>query len=379
MKIVAAPDSFKESMTAMEVCNSIEKGFRKVFPQACVHKIPIADGGEGTVHALVSATNGMLVDIEVTGPHGKPVNAYYGVLGDGRTAVIEMAAASGLQHVPIKNRNPLTATSFGTGELIKDAIARGMDKIILGLGGSATNDGGAGMAAALGVKFFNEDGETFIPVGGTLDRIASLSMNSFQPRLKGIEFTVACDVDNPLAGPEGASHVYGPQKGATSEMVRLLDANLIHFGQKLSEAAGINVLDFPGAGAAGGMGAGAKGFLKAEFRPGVELVLDMVQFEEAVADADLIITGEGRIDGQSIHGKAPIGVARYAKKYNKPVIAIAGELGKDFEKIFDHGINSAFCIVSGVMSLEEALRRGPENVERTAENIARLLFIQRSW
>lgn len=215
--------------------------------------------------------------------------------------------------------------------------------------------------------------------GGTLDRIASLSMNSLQPRLKGIEFAVACDVDNPLAGPEGASHVYGPQKGSTPEMVRLLDANLIHFGQKLSEAAGINVLDFPGAGAAGGMGAGAKGFLKAEFRPGVELVLDMVQFEEAVADADLIITGEGRIDGQSIHGKAPIGVARYAKKYNKPVIAIAGELGKDFEKIYDHGIDSAFCIVSGVMSMEEALRRGPENVERTEENIARLLFIQRSW
>ncbi|WP_113930272.1 glycerate kinase [Bacillus sp. P14.5] len=377
MKIVAAPDSFKESMTAMEVCDAIEKGFQKIFPEASVHKMPIADGGEGTVHSLIRATKGGIVDLEVTGPAGKPVNAYYGILGDGRTAVIEMAAASGLQHVPIKDRNPLTATSFGTGELIRDAIARGVDKIILGLGGSATNDGGAGMAAALGVDFFNDNGETFIPVGGTLDRIASISMSSLQSSLKGIKFVVACDVDNPLTGPQGASHVYGPQKGATPEIAGLLDANLRHFGQKLSEAAKIDAAAFPGAGAAGGMGAGAKGFLKAHFRPGVELVLDTVQFEEAVSDADLVITGEGKIDGQSIHGKAPIGVARCAKKYNKPVIAIAGELGKDFEKIYDHGIDSAFSIITGVMSLEDAFRKGPENVEKTAENIARLLNIKR--
>jgi glycerate 2-kinase len=373
--ILAAPDSFKESMTAEQVCESIEKGFQKVFPQVLVHKLPIADGGEGTVQSLVSSTSGELVQRVVTGPLGRPVKAYYGVLGDGKTAVIEMAAASGLHHVPISKRNPLITTSFGTGELIRDAISMGVRKIILGLGGSATNDGGAGMAAALGVKYIKGNGGLFTPVGGTLKEIASISLKGLTELLQGIEVLVASDVDNPLTGANGASYIYGPQKGADPETVKILDANLAHFGQLLSEAAGVDVINFAGAGAAGGMGAGAKGFLRAEFRPGVEIVLDAVHFEEAVKDADLVITGEGKLDGQSLHGKAPFGVARYAKKYNKPVIAIAGTLGEDYEEIFEHGIDSAFSIVPGVTSLEDALINGQKNVERTAENIARLLFI----
>ncbi|WP_456272247.1 glycerate kinase family protein [Bacillus sp. AK031] len=373
MKLLIAPDSFKESMTAEEVCEYIERGFRKLFPEIHTDKLPIADGGEGTVRSLVSGTNGEFVTLSVTGPLGTSVKGTYGRLGDGETAVIEMAAASGLHYVPIGDRNPMITTSYGTGELIKHAVTKGARKIILGLGGSSTNDGGAGMAAALGAVFLKGNGDSFIPVGGTLGDIDSISLLKIKELLRGIEFEIACDVDNPLTGPDGASKVFGPQKGATPEMIKVLDNNLNHYGQKLSEESGLEVRSFPGSGAAGGMGAGAKGFLKGNFRPGAEIVLEAVHFKKAVIDADIVITGEGRMDAQTVHGKAPIAVARCAKHFNKPVIAITGSIGPGYEKVYEEGITSVFGIVPGAVTLEEALLNAKENIERTAENIARLL------
>jgi glycerate 2-kinase len=376
MKLLIAPDSFKESMTAEEVCEYIEKGFRKVFPAIDVQKLPIADGGEGTVRSLVSGTGGKFVSLTVRGPLGSPVKGTYGMLGDGKTAVIEMAAASGLHYVPVRERNPMITTSFGTGELIKHAVTAGARKIILGLGGSSTNDGGAGMAAALGAEFLKKNGDRFIPVGGTLHEIESISLLETNKLLRGIEFEIACDVDNPLTGPHGASKVFGPQKGATPEMITVLDYNLNHYGQKLNEASGMEVSGFPGSGAAGGMGAGAKGFLNGSFRLGAEIVLEAVNFNKAVIDSDIVITGEGRMDAQTVHGKAPIAVARYAKQYNKPVIALTGSIGIGYEKVYEEGIDSVFSIVPGAVPLEEALLNAKENIERTAENIARLFSFE---
>ncbi|MCY7863466.1 glycerate kinase [Bacillus haynesii] len=370
MKIVIAPDSFKESMTSLEAARSIEKGFKAVLSDAEYVNIPVADGGEGTVQALVDATGGDIVHQTVTGPLGKPVKAAYGLLGDGKTAVIEMAAASGLHLVPPGQRNPLLTTTRGTGELILDAAEKGVSTIIIGLGGSATNDGGAGMAAALGAKFLNRDGEEIENGGGALAEIAKIDVSGLNPKLKHIQFEAACDVDNPLTGPRGASAVFGPQKGANSEMTALLDQNLKHYAAAVKAELGCEIDSIPGAGAAGGLGAGLCAFLNAELKSGVDIVLDTLSFSERIKGADLVITGEGKIDGQTVSGKTPAGVAKRARSENIPVIAFAGSLGEGCELVYDIGISALFSIVPGISSLENALADGSSNLTRCARNVA---------
>ncbi|KZE64131.1 glycerate kinase [Fictibacillus phosphorivorans] len=375
MKIVIAPDSFKESMTAAEVCKAVEAGFRKVFKDAEYVYIPVGDGGEGTVQSVVDATGGEIVNVRATGPLGEKVNAFYGLTGDGKTAVIEMAAASGLHLVPREMRNPLVTSTRGTGELILDALDKKVERIVLGLGGSATNDGGAGMASALGVKFLDVNGEELPPGGEPLGELLTIDVSGIDKRLKSVKVDVACDVTNPLTGPLGASAVFGPQKGATPEMVGILDNSLKRYAEVVERNLGVEVDSLPGAGAAGGLGAGVVAFLDGKLQSGIDLVLDVIGFEDAVRDADLVITGEGRIDFQTVHGKAPVGVAKRAKAVagEVPVVAIAGSIGPDYEAVFEHGIDAVFSVVNGVVTLEEALANGSVNVEKTAENIARLL------
>jgi glycerate 2-kinase len=377
MKIVIAPDSFKESMTAAEVCAAVEAGFRKVFGEVEYVHVPVGDGGEGTVQSVVDATDGRIVEVQATGPLGKKVDAFYGITGDGKTALIEMAAASGLHLVPRESRNPLVTTTRGTGELILDALDKKVERIVLGLGGSATNDGGAGMASALGVKFLDVNGEELRPGGEALSELLTIDVSEMDPRLKSVKVDVACDVTNPLTGPLGASAVFGPQKGATPDMVGILDKSLKRYAEVVERVLFIPVDELPGAGAAGGLGAGVVAFLDGKLQSGIDLVLDVIGFEEAVRDAALVITGEGRIDSQTVHGKAPVGVAKRAKSVaaDVPVIAIAGSIGPDYEAVFEHGIDAVFSVVNGVVTLEEALANGAVNVEKTAENMARLLKV----
>ncbi|CAI1888713.1 glycerate kinase [Serratia liquefaciens] len=369
-KVVIAPDSFKESLSALEVAEAIERGFRQIFPQVQYVKLPMADGGEGTVDSMVAATGGEIVRVTVTGPLGQPVQAFYGLLGEGETAVIEMAAASGLHLAPKAQRDPRMTTSYGTGELILAALERGVKTIILGIGGSATNDGGAGMMQALGARLLDENRQALPPGGAALAQLAYIDLSGVDPRLQQVNITAACDVDNPLCGANGASAVFGPQKGATPEMVTQLDAALRHYGTLLEQATGREVINAPGAGAAGGMGAALLGMLNARLRPGIEIVIETLQLEEALRDADLVITGEGRLDSQSIHGKTPIGVARVAKRFGLPVIGIAGSLSKDYQVVHQHGIDAAFSVLDRVVSLEEALAEAADNLEVTARNVA---------
>ncbi|NGM56620.1 glycerate kinase [Bacillus velezensis] len=372
MKIIIAPDSFKESMTSKEAADSIEKGFKAVFPDAEYTKIPAADGGEGTVQALTDATGGSIIKKTVTGPLGTPVNAAYGLLGDGRTAVIEMAEASGLHLVPRHLRDPLNTTTRGTGELIADAASRGASEIIIGLGGSATNDGGTGMASALGVRFLNEEGQEIHDGGGALHTLASIDISGLSPDLKHIRFRAACDVENPLTGENGASYVFGPQKGASEKTKVVLDRNLYHFADVLRRQHDIEADTVKGAGAAGGLGAGLIAFLQAEIQSGIDVVLDTLSFSDQIRDADLVITGEGQIDGQTIFGKTPAGIAARAAAQEIPVIALAGSLGKNFEHVYSAGITAVFSIVPGAVSLEDALASGLFNLESTARNAAAL-------
>ncbi|MGO3566982.1 MAG: glycerate kinase [Serratia grimesii] len=369
-KVVIAPDSFKESLSALEVAEAIERGFRQVYPQAQYVKLPMADGGEGTVDSMVAATGGEIVRVEVTGPLGQPVQAFYGLLGDGETAVIEMAAASGLHLAPKALRDPRITTSYGTGELILAALERGVKAIILGIGGSATNDGGAGMMQALGARLLDDKQNPLLPGGAALAQLAQIDLSEVDPRLQQVSVTAACDVDNPLCGPHGASAVFGPQKGATPEMVTQLDSALSHFGSLLQQATGREVINTPGAGAAGGMGAALLGMLNARLRPGIEIVIETLRLEEALCDADLVITGEGRLDSQSIHGKTPIGVARVAKRHGLPVIGIAGSLSKDYQVVHQHGIDAAFSVLDRIVTLDEALTEAADNLEVTARNVA---------
>lgn len=369
-KVVIAPDSFKESLSALEVAEAIERGFRQIFPQVQYVKLPMADGGEGTVDSMVAATGGEIVTVAVTGPLGQPVQAFYGLLGEGETAVIEMAAASGLHLAPKAQRDPRMTTSYGTGELILAALERGVKTIILGIGGSATNDGGAGMMQALGARLLDENRQALPPGGAALAQLSYIDLSGVDPRLQQGSITAACDVDNPLCGANGASAVFGPQKGATPEMVTQLDAALRHYGTLLEQATGREVINTPGAGAAGGMGAALLGMLNARLRPGIEIVIETLQLEEALRDADLVITGEGRLDSQSIHGKTPIGVARVAKRFGLPVIGIAGSLSKDYQVVHQHGIDAAFSVLDRVVSLEEALAEAADNLEVTARNVA---------
>ncbi|AJI21277.1 glycerate kinase [Priestia megaterium] len=373
MKIVIAPDSFKESLTALHVCEALEKGIKTHFPNAEISKVPMADGGEGTVQSLVDATGGQIIQAKVTGPLGKEVEAFYGILGDGKTAVIEMAAASGLHQVPMDERNPLITTTRGTGELILKALDQKVKHIIIGIGGSATNDGGAGMVKALGAKLLNTNGAEIKEGGGSLNQLAAIDLTNFDSRLAEVKVEVACDVDNPLTGATGASAVFGPQKGATPDMVKQLDRNLAHYAAVIEKEMDIHIQNVPGAGAAGGLGGGLLAFLSAELKPGVDIVIEATQLESYIKNADLVITGEGRIDGQTIYGKTPIGVAKTAKKHSVPVIAIAGSIGAGSEAVYEHGISALFSVVPGAVTLPEALEKAGENIERTAKNVASVI------
>lgn len=376
MKVVIAPDSYKESLTAMEVATAIENGFKEIMPDAEYVKLPMADGGEGTVQSLVDATGGDIVTVEVTGPLGQPVEGFYGLLGDGSTAVIEMAAASGLHLVEPSERNPLLTTTYGTGQLIKAALDKGVEHIIIGIGGSSTNDGGVGMAQALGAKLVDAEGADLPFGGGALAKLAKIDLTGLDPRLAKIQLEVACDVDNPLCGPKGASCIFGPQKGATPEMVKQLDLNLAHYAEVIRQTNGKDVIDQAGAGAAGGLGAALLGLFDATLRPGISIVMDAVNLAEVVKDADLVITGEGRIDSQTIHGKTPIGVARTAKLYNLPVIGIAGSTAQDCRVVHEHGIDAVYSVVLGATDLPTALKEAAFNVEMTSRNVAAALMMR---
>lgn len=371
--IVLAPDSFKESMTAKEACEAMERGIKKANSNIrCIH-VPMADGGEGTMQSLVDATDGKVYFLTVVGPLGNEVEAQYGILGGGKVGIIEMASASGIQLVPIEKRNPLITTTYGTGQLIKACLDYGVEKILIGIGGSATNDGGAGVVQALGGKLLDKQGNELGFGGGELGKLNSIDLSGFDVRLKNVIVEVACDVNNPLCGKQGASNVFGPQKGATQKMIGILDYNLKHYADSIRNCTGKDVLDEPGAGAAGGLGAGLMAFLNGSLRKGIEIVIEYTGLEEKVKNADMVWTGEGSIDFQTQYGKTPFGVAAVAKKYNKPVIALAGRVGEGIDALYENGIDSIFGIMKGVTSIEEALAKGPENIEKTAENIVRLM------
>ncbi len=373
MKIVIAPDSYKESLSALDVATAIEEGFREIFPAAEYIKLPVADGGEGTVEAMVAATQGRIVQVTVTGPLGAQVEGFYGLSGDEQSAFIEMAAASGLELVAPEQRNPLITTSWGTGELIRHALDVGVKHIIIGIGGSATNDGGAGMVQALGAKLLDSEGNAIGQGGGALEALARIDTSALDKRLHDCRIEVACDVTNPLTGKEGASAIFGPQKGATPETIARLDEALGHYAQLIKRDLDLDVLDLAGGGAAGGMGAALYAFCGAELRQGIEIVTDALHLDRYVAEADLVITGEGRIDSQTVHGKVPVGVAKVAKRYNKPVIGIAGSLTADVGVVHEHGIDAVFSVIYGICTLDDALKNAAENVRMTARNVAAVL------
>ncbi|HHL2825025.1 TPA: glycerate kinase [Citrobacter murliniae] len=375
MKIVIAPDSYKESLSALEVATAIEQGFREIWPDADYVKIPLADGGEGTVEAMVAATAGRLVHVDVTGPLGSNVQAFYGLSGDARSAFIEMAAASGLELVPPGSRDPLKTTSWGTGELIRHALDAGVEHIIIGIGGSATNDGGAGMVQALGARLLDEQNNDIAQGGMGLEALARIDISQLDARLAECRIEVACDVTNPLTGKEGASAVFGPQKGATPEVIARLDQALTHYAHLIDRDLNVEVLALAGGGAAGGMGAALYAFCGAQLRCGIEIVTDALHLDDCVADADLVVTGEGRIDSQTIHGKVPVGVANVAKRYNKPVIGIAGSLTPDVGVVHEHGIDAVFSVIFTICTLDEALDNASENVRMTARNVAATLKV----
>lgn len=375
MKIVIAPDSYKESLSATEVAQAIEKGFREIFPDAQYVSVPVADGGEGTVEAMIAATQGAEHAASVTGPLGERVDARWGMSGDGNTAFIEMAAASGLALVPPEQRNPLITTSRGTGELILHALEHGARNIIIGIGGSATNDGGAGMVQALGAKLCDANGTEIGHGGGSLMSLNTIDISGLDPRLAACTIRVACDVTNPLTGEQGASRIFGPQKGATEAQIVELDSNLNHYADVIKRSLRVDVKNVPGAGAAGGMGAALMAFLGAELRSGIEIVTQALNLEEHIHDCTLVVTGEGRIDSQSIHGKVPVGVANVAKKYHKPVIGIAGSLTRDVGVVHQYGIDAVFSVLTSIGTLEEAFRGAFDNIYRASRNIAATLRV----
>ncbi|HJE50133.1 MAG TPA: glycerate kinase [Lactobacillus johnsonii] len=372
-KYVVAPDSFKESMTAKEVCDAMEKGIKKADSAAEVIKVPMADGGEGTVDSLVDATNGQRVIVEVTGPLGNKISAYYGILGNGTTAVIEMAKASGLEIVEKKKRNPMITTTFGTGELIRDALDHNVKEIIIGLGGSSTNDGGSGMAQALGAKLLDQNNNQISFGGGNLDKLDKIDISDLDSRLQDVKIILASDVTNPLIGKDGASSVFGPQKGATPEMVEKLENNLQHYAKIIKRDLNKDVASVSGAGAAGGLGAGLMAFTTCKMRQGVDIAIEVTKLEEKVKSADYVFTGEGGTDFQTKFGKTPYGVAKLGKKYHKPVISLAGYLGEGIDSLYSEGFTAIFGIIPGACDLSTALKNGPSNVARTTENIVRLL------
>ncbi|MEG0340948.1 MAG: glycerate kinase [Acinetobacter sp.] len=369
-----APDSFKESMTAEQACAAMQRGIVKALPDAQFIYVPMADGGEGTVDALVAARNGRKVELDVSGPFiQQKVQSYFGLIENDQTAVIEMALANGIHLIESSQRNPLLTSTLGTGEIIKAALELGVSKIIIGLGGSVTNDAGAGMAQALGAKFLDENGQAVQVGGGQLDQIQSIDLSQLDPRLKSTEIVIASDVNNPLCGENGASHVFAPQKGATSEMVDVLDQNLSHFANLVKQQLNLDIAHVQGTGAAGGLGFGLMAFAGATIRSGVEIVIEETRLSEKIAQADYVFTGEGGIDFQTKFGKTPFGVAQVAKRFNKPVIAFAGYVGKGIEELYDEGFTAIFGIVDGACDLQTALKNGEKNLERCCVNVVKVL------
>jgi glycerate kinase len=376
MNILIAPDSFKDCLSARRVAEALGRGIRNIWPDALCTLLPMADGGEGTVDSLVDATGGKRVERKVMDPLMREVVSCYGLTGDGNTAVIEMAAASGLELLRMGERDPWITTTYGTGQLIGDALDRGVDTILLGIGGSATNDCGSGMAQALGVRFSGKSGWLRVQGGGALGEVERIHMEGLDERIKETRILVACDVDNPLTGPKGAAAVYGPQKGADGKMVALLDRNLVHFAALIREQLGKEVAGVPGAGAAGGLGAGLMAFLDAQLTSGFDMVSRVTRLEERIREADLVITGEGRMDAQTRFGKTPSGVARMARKYGKPVIGVAGSLDSDAGILYEMGFDVLIPIQERPGDLETALREGEQLLERTGERVARLLSMK---
>jgi glycerate kinase len=373
MNILIAPDSFKDCLSATEVAAALARGIRKILPDAFCTLLPMSDGGEGTVQAVVDATRGDLVYLKVMDPLMREIPSFYGITGDGETAVLEMAAASGLELLKEYERDPWITSTFGTGQLIADALGRGCSKILLGIGGSATNDGGAGMAQALGVKFSGRGRLLNGQGGGVLGGVDRIHMEGMDPRVAGAEIVVACDVSNPLTGPLGASFVYGPQKGANGEMAEKLDRNLAHFAGVIRDQLGREVSMIPGAGAAGGLGAGLMAFLDARLVNGFDMIAGVVGLEEKIAEADLVITGEGKMDAQTGFGKTPFGVAKLAKKHGKNVIGVAGALDEDAGRLHESGFDLLMPIQEKPVDLESSLKYGRQLLERTGERLARLL------
>jgi len=375
MKVAIAPDSFKGSMTAMQAAECIERGLKLALTGVTCRKIPMADGGEGTVRAIVDATRGRFITRTVQNPLGRKIRSTFGISGDGKTAIIEMAAASGLALLKPTERNPMKTTTFGTGELIRHALSLNVKHILIGIGGSATNDGGMGLAQALGARFLDAHGRKLEPVGGSLKKIGCIDMSGLDQRLKHVNVEVACDVDNPLTGPHGAAKVYAPQKGATAEMVKELDAGLKHFARIIKRDVGADIETAPGSGAAGGLGAGLMAFLNGNLRPGIDIVIDSVKLAKRIKGCDIVITGEGRLDHQTAFGKTPHGVARVAKQAGLPVIAICGSIGKDPRIVHTIGIDAFFSALEEQVKEEDLPKRGPAMLENCAEQVGRLLAI----
>ncbi len=371
LRVVCAPDSFKGSLTATEAAEAMEKGIKNFREDIEVIKLPLSDGGEGMVQSLVSATGGKKKSAIITGPLGKKVHAEYGVLGDGRGAM-EMAAASGLLLLSSKELNPLKTNTYGTGELLKALLDEGCQEIIVGIGGSATNDGGVGMIQALGGKFFDSRGRELGWGGGELKKLSDYNLKDLDPRIKKTRIRVACDVDNPLTGEKGAAMVYGPQKGATLEMIKELDDGLNRLGKLIKEKEGIDIKNVPGAGAAGGLGAGMMGFLGGELHPGVDLVLDTVKFEEKIKGAQLVITGEGKLDKQTAFGKTPLGVVK--RSGGIPAVAIGGWVEEEIKSLREQGLTAFFSIIDRPRTLEESMENAFFLIEQCCEEIIRLFF-----
>lgn len=375
MKILIAPDSYKDSLTALEVADSIRKGLMRSLPTAEIKILPMADGGEGTVVSIIDATGGRLVKVRVHDPLMREMESSYGITGDGSMAVIEMAAASGIQLIRKEERNPWITTTYGTGELILAALDNGCKTILLGIGGSATNDCGTGMAMALGIKFLDRNGDPVKQGGGALGEIHRIDISGRDPRIEHADILIACDVTNPLTGPNGASHVYGPQKGAGKDMVEKLDSNLGVLAGRIRDQLGKDVEKIPGAGAAGGLGGGLIAFLDGKLIEGVRAIAEMLGLEKEIQWADLVITGEGGMDYQTQFGKTPYGVAQIAKRHDKPVIAIAGTLGKGAETLYKKGFDVILSILDTPMTLEEAIEKTPILLEKTGYSIGKLLSI----
>ncbi|WP_449126089.1 glycerate kinase [Pseudomonas viridiflava] len=372
MKIVIAPDSFKDSLSAQAVADAIASGLAEVWPHAELVKCPMADGGEGTIEAVLDACEGQWMSAQVSGPLGDSVDAHWGWLAQSRTAIIEMAMASGLQLLTRAQRDACLTSTVGTGQLISAALDAGAQRVILAIGGSATNDGGSGMLSALGARFLDRNDQPLPRGGRALTDLARIDLSGLDPRLANVRVEIAADVDNPLCGPNGASHIFGPQKGASPDQVLALDAALGHFADHSARTLGRDLRDSPGSGAAGGMGFAAKAYLNASFRAGVEVVADLTGLEQALVGADLVITGEGRFDAQTLRGKTPLGVARVAQRQHVPIIVLAGTLGEGYEQLYQHGISAAFALTSGPMDLEHACREAPRLLQERARDVARV-------